>query len=152
MIMLSSTVWDWIIVRINIGVQPINGFASEVGSATRRNKSAPFGAVISGVAVVEASIIDRAIATEAKMGTFECTILTFLFYHFSSPQSRKSLPGDPGRLGITIRRNSKECLLLSFPIFPKGLKLGFAVTRQGEHKWQPTHTNKLIKQVRRIVQ
>ena len=61
----------------------------ETRSISRRDKSAPFGAVIPGVAVVKTGIIDRAIATEAKMGTFECTILTFLFYHFSSPQSRK---------------------------------------------------------------
>ena len=104
-----------------------------------------------GLQVIESDIVIVVIATEAKMGTFECTILTFLFYHFSSPQSRKSLPGDPGRLGITIRRNSKECLLLSFPIFPKGLKLSLAVTCQGERKWQPTHTNNLIQQFRRIL-
>ena len=105
--MLSSTVWDWIIVRINIGVQPINGFASEVGSATRRNKSAPFGAVISCVAVIQTGVIVVVVATATNMVSFANAISAFLFYHLPRPQSRKSLPDrdDLGGLGLCIFLN-----------------------------------------------
>ena len=143
---------NWIIIAIAVEVQAVGGFGIQVSGIIGRDKSSPFGGVIPGVQIIQAGIFVVVIAIGTKMGAFAHATSAYLFYHFPRPQSRKSLPGDPGRLGITIRRNSKECLLLSFPIFPKGLKLGFAVTRQGEHKWQPTHTNKLIKQFWRIVQ
>ena len=94
----------WIVIAIAIEVQTVGGFGIEICSIIRRDKSAPLGGVIPGVQIIQAGIIDRAIATEAKMGTFECTILTLLFYHFSSPQSRKSLPGriDLGDLNIIV--------------------------------------------------
>ena len=54
---------DRIIVAIAIQVQAVDGVGIEVGGIVRRDESAPFGAVITGVAVVEAGIVIVVIAT-----------------------------------------------------------------------------------------
>ena len=91
-----------IVIAIAIQVQTVDGFGVQVGSIIGRNESAPFGGVVPGVAVIQAGIIDRAIAREARMGTFECAISTFLFYHLLYPPSSKSLPGRNGLGGMCV--------------------------------------------------
>ena len=54
---------DRIIVAIAIQVQAVDGVGIEVGGIVRRDESAPFGAVITGVAVVRAGIFIIVIAT-----------------------------------------------------------------------------------------
>ena len=51
-----------IIIAIAIQVQAVDGFSIQVGGIIGRDKSAPFGAVITGVAVVQASIVIVVIA------------------------------------------------------------------------------------------
>ena len=46
-----------IIIAVTIQVQAVGGFGVEVGGIIGRDKSAPFGRVIPGVAVVEAGVI-----------------------------------------------------------------------------------------------
>jgi hypothetical protein len=46
-----------IVMAIAIRVQAIDGFGIQVGGVIGRDESAPFGAVIPGVAVVQAGII-----------------------------------------------------------------------------------------------
>ena len=46
-----------IIIAITIQVQAVDGVGVQVGSIIGRDKSAPFGRVIPGVAVVEAGVI-----------------------------------------------------------------------------------------------
>ena len=48
---------DRIVITIAIEVQAIDGFGVEVGSVVRADEAAPFGAVISGVAIIQAGII-----------------------------------------------------------------------------------------------
>ena len=52
-----------VIIAITIQIQSINGIGVQVGGIVGGNKSAPFGAVIPGVAVVEAGIVIVVIAT-----------------------------------------------------------------------------------------
>jgi hypothetical protein len=65
----------------------------EVGSIIGGDESAPFGAVISGVAVIQAGIIVVVIAAGTTNGTFTPIESACLFYHFLCLQSRKSHPG-----------------------------------------------------------
>ncbi len=86
-----------IIIAIAIQVQTIDGFGGEVGGIIGRDKSAPFGRVIPGVAVIEAGIVIVVVATATNMVSFANAISAFLFYQLPHPQSRKTiLPG--GRL------------------------------------------------------
>lgn len=91
-----------IIPAIAIQVQTIDGFGGEVGGIVGRDESAPLGAVISSVAVVQTGIFVVVIAIGTKMGAFAHATSAYLFYHFPRPQSRKSLPGhnDLGGLGL----------------------------------------------------
>ena len=87
----------WIIITIAIEVQAVDRFGVEVGGIVRRDESAPFGAVIPGVAIIQAGIISTTIAAGTKMGILATAISVYLFYHFLRPQSRKSLPD---RIGL----------------------------------------------------
>ena len=60
-----------IIIAIAIEVQAVYVFGIEVGSAIGRNKSAPLGGVISGVAVIQAGIVIVVIATVTKTGLLQ---------------------------------------------------------------------------------
>ena len=51
-----------IIIAIAIEVQAVDGFGVEVGSAIGRDKSAPFGAVVSCITIVQAGIVIEVIA------------------------------------------------------------------------------------------
>lgn len=93
------TIVDRIITAITIQVQAVYGFGVEVCGIIGRDKSAPFGTVIPGVAVVEAGVISIVIATVTNMDGFATSSSVFLFYHLPRPQSRKSLPGHDGGLG-----------------------------------------------------
>ena len=84
---------DRIVIAIAIQIQTVDGFGVKVGGIVGADEAAPFGRVIPGITVIQTGVISTTIAPGAKMGAFECTILTFLFYHFSRPPSRKSLPG-----------------------------------------------------------
>jgi hypothetical protein len=54
---------DRIVIAVAIQIQAINGFGIQVGGIIGRDESAPFGAVVSGVAVVQASVIIVIVAT-----------------------------------------------------------------------------------------
>ena len=82
-----------IVIAIAIEVQAVDGFGVEVGGIIGRNESAPLGAVISSVAVVQTGIFRTIIAIGTKTGTLATANSAFLFYHLPGLQSRKSLPG-----------------------------------------------------------
>ena len=48
---------DRIVIAIAIQVQAVDGFGVQVGGIVGRDKSAPFGGVIPGVAVIQASVV-----------------------------------------------------------------------------------------------
>jgi hypothetical protein len=52
-----------IIATIAIQVQTVDGFGVQVGSVIRGDKSSPLGAIIPGVAVIQASVVIEVIAT-----------------------------------------------------------------------------------------
>lgn len=52
-----------IIIAIAIQIQTVDGFGVQVGSIIGRDESVPFGRVVSGVAVVEASVVIVVVAT-----------------------------------------------------------------------------------------
>ena len=52
-----------IVIAVAIEVQTIDGFGIQVGSVVRRDKSAPFGAVVSGVTEVQASVVIVVVTT-----------------------------------------------------------------------------------------
>ena len=106
-----------IITAVAIEVQAVYGFGVEVGGIVGRDKSAPFGGVIPSVAIIQTGIIDRAIAREARMGTFECAISTFLFYHLLYPPSSKSLPGRNDLGGWQYCGMRREILIESVLLF-----------------------------------
>ena len=88
-----------IIAAIAIQVQAVDGFGVQVCGIVRRDKPSPLGAVVPGVAKIQAGVIRTVIAIGTKMGILATATLVYLFYHFPHPQSRKSLPGRdwPGR-------------------------------------------------------
>jgi hypothetical protein len=53
---------DRIVIAIAIEVQAVDGFGVQVGGIVGRDESAPFGAVITGVAVIQTGISDRILA------------------------------------------------------------------------------------------
>ena len=55
-----------IVIAIAIQIQAVDRFGVEVGGIIGRDKSAPEGAVISGVAVIQAGIICTILATGRK--------------------------------------------------------------------------------------
>ena len=59
------TIVDRIIAAIAVQVQTVDGFGVQVGGIIRRDKSAPLGAIITGVAVVKARVVIVVIATVA---------------------------------------------------------------------------------------
>ena len=59
------TIVNGIIIAIAIEVQTVDGFGIQVGGIIRRDKSAPLGAIITGVAVVKARVVIVVIATVA---------------------------------------------------------------------------------------
>ena len=59
-----------IIIAIAIEVQAVDGFGIQVGGVIRRDKSAPFGGVIPGVAIIQAGIIRTVIAISTKIAVF----------------------------------------------------------------------------------
>ena len=61
---------DRIVIAIAIQVQAVDGFGVQVGGIVGRDKSAPFGGVIPGVAVIQASVISSVIATVTNMVDF----------------------------------------------------------------------------------
>ena len=81
-----------VIIAITIEIQAVDGFGVEVGGIVGRDKSAPFGAVITGVAVIQAGIMVEVVAIVTDMDGFTTAISAYLFYHLLRPQSRKSLP------------------------------------------------------------
>ena len=54
---------DRIIIAIAIQIQTVDGFGIQVGGIVGRDESTPFGAVVSGVAVVEASVVIVVVTT-----------------------------------------------------------------------------------------
>ena len=88
-----------IVIAIAIQIQTIDGFGVYVGSVVGANESAPLGAVIAGVAVVQTGVVRTIIATGTKTDTLEVPTSAYLFYHLPRPQSRKSLPEH-----MTLRR------------------------------------------------
>ena len=54
---------DRIVIAIAIQVQAVSTFGVQVGSIVGRDKSAPFGAVIPGVAIIQTGIVIVVIAT-----------------------------------------------------------------------------------------
>ena len=68
---------DRVVIAVGVQVQAIDSFGVDVGSIVGGDKSAPLGAIVSGVAEVEASI-----------GIVDVLLLP-IFYHFPHPQSRK---------------------------------------------------------------
>jgi hypothetical protein len=64
------TIVDRIIAAIAIQVQAVDGFGVQVGGIVGRDESAPFGGVIPGVAVIQASVISSVIATVTNMVDF----------------------------------------------------------------------------------
>ena len=54
---------DGVVITVAILVQAVDGVGVEVGSIIGGDESAPFGAVISGVAVVQAGIVIVVIPT-----------------------------------------------------------------------------------------
>ena len=80
------TVIHRIVIAIAIQVQTVDGFGVEVGSVVRADEAAPFGAVIPGVAIIQASIFIVVIATTTnRIG------LTYILPNFP-PVVKKSLP------------------------------------------------------------
>ncbi len=55
-----------IIASIHILIQPIDGFGVEIFGTIGRNKSSPFGAVITGIQIIQAGIAVVVIATVAN--------------------------------------------------------------------------------------
>ena len=106
-----------IVIAIAIQVQTVDGFGVQVGSVIRGDKSSPRGGVIPGIAIIQTGVIDRAIAREARMGTFECAISTFLFYHLLYPPSSKSLPGRNDLGGWQYCGMRREILIESVLLF-----------------------------------
>ena len=83
------TIVNGIIIAIAIEVQTVDGFGIQVGGIIRRDKSAPFGAVIAGVAIIQTGIVIVVIATGMKMGVLATITSAYLFYHLPRLQSRK---------------------------------------------------------------
>ena len=106
-----------VVIAVAIQVQAVDGFGVQVGGVIRGDKSSPLGGVVPGVAVIQAGIIDRAIAREARMGTFECAISTFLYYHLLYPPSSKSLPGRNDLGGWQYCGMRREILIESVLLF-----------------------------------
>jgi hypothetical protein len=82
-----------IIIAVAIQIQAVDGFGIQVGGIVGGDKSVPFGAVVSGVAVIQTGIILTIIATGVKKGALAVSASAYIFYHLPGPQSRKSLPG-----------------------------------------------------------
>ena len=55
----------WIVPRIAIQVQTVDGFGIQVGGVIRGDKSSPLGGVIPGVAIIQAGIVIVVIAAVA---------------------------------------------------------------------------------------
>ena len=81
-----------VIIAIAIEVQTVDRFRIQVSDVIERDKSAPFGAVIAGITVVEAGVMVEAVAIVTNMGGFATATSAYLFYHLPRLQSRKSLP------------------------------------------------------------
>ena len=83
------TIVNGIIIAIAIEVQTVDGFGIQVGGIIGRDESAPFGAVIAGVAIIQAGVIRTIIAIGTKTGTLATANSAYLFYHLPRLQSRK---------------------------------------------------------------
>lgn len=96
-----------IVIAVAVQVQAVDGFGVEVGGIVGADEAVPFGAVIAGIAIIQAGIIRAIIAISTKTGTLATANSACLFYHLPRPQSRKSLPGrnDLGGLGLCIFLN-----------------------------------------------
>lgn len=81
-----------IVIAIAIQVQAVDGFRIQVSGIIGADEAAPFGAVIAGVAIIQAGIVVEAVAVATNMVSFATSSSASLFYHFSRLQSRKSLP------------------------------------------------------------
>ena len=92
---------DRIIVAIAIQVQAVDGVGIEVGGIVRRDESAPFGAVITGVAVVQAGIISTVIAIGTKTGILTEPYFGILILTSSRPTVKKKPPRSDDMGGIT---------------------------------------------------
>ena len=85
-----------VVVAVAILVQAVGGMGVEVGSAVGADKSTPFGAVIPGVAVVQAGIIVIVVATIAN-GVGLCyssiagnsTVTPHLYFTISTARSQE---------------------------------------------------------------
>ena len=86
------TVVHRIIIAIAIEVQAVDGFGVQIGGIVRGDKPSPFGAIVPGVAIVQAGIMVEVLATGTNMGVFVTARSIYLFYHPLQPQSRKKPP------------------------------------------------------------
>ena len=55
-----------VVIAVAIQVQAVDGFGIEIGGIIGRNKSSPLGAVIAGIAVVQAGFFVVVVATIAQ--------------------------------------------------------------------------------------
>lgn len=78
-----------IAIAIAIEVQAVDGFGVQIGSIVRADEAAPFGGVISGVAIIQAGIIRTIIAISTKTGALTIANPAYSFYHLPRTQSRK---------------------------------------------------------------
>lgn len=88
------TIVDRIITAITIQVQAVYGFGVEVCGIIGRDKSAPLGAVIPGVAIIQAGVVIVVIATTTnRVG------LTYILPNFPPVVKKKPpRPSWSGRL------------------------------------------------------
>jgi hypothetical protein len=57
---------DRVIIAITIQVQAVDGFGVEVGGISGADEAVPFGAIISGVQIIQAGIVRTIIAARIK--------------------------------------------------------------------------------------
>ena len=88
----GGTIVDRIITAITIQVQAVYGFWVQVGGIVGADEAAPFGAIIPGIAVIEASIISTIMATEPKKGCFGDLCFSILILPSSPPAVKKKPP------------------------------------------------------------
>ena len=68
-----------IVIAIAIEIQSIDGFGVQVGGVIRRDKSAPIGGIVPGVAIIQTGVIRTIIAASIKKGAFAHATSVYLF-------------------------------------------------------------------------
>ena len=69
-----------IIITIAIQVQAVGGFGVQVGGIIGADKSAPFGGVVAGVAVIQAGVIVVVVAPVADGVGIGVTLLRHIYF------------------------------------------------------------------------